>query len=72
VIESKDKTFTVACDRCRTMATLSATTFDASVAELAARGWLECARRGQGRDRWHWWCPSCNPSNKTKSLGRST
>jgi hypothetical protein len=64
--------FPVRCDRCRRAADLVEAA-DAEVARalLAARGWLECARRGRGRERWDWWCPQCAPRPPTTS-GRTT
>jgi hypothetical protein len=53
---------TVACDRCHKIrVTIAGANPDELRAELKALQGLECARAGKGRDRWDWWCASCNP-----------
>jgi hypothetical protein len=39
-----------------------ATDLAAAREHLVRAGWLECARRGKGRDRWAWQCARCNPT----------
>jgi hypothetical protein len=61
--EGRPPQYVASCDRCsRTREELEAPSFDAARTALAARGWMECARRGKGVRRWEWWCPACRPS----------
>ena len=45
--------------------------FDGSFRGLRAAGWLDYAKRGAGRERWTWRCPSCQPQGKA-GLGLTT
>lgn len=61
------------CDKCRAVLELEIADVDAARRELGARGWMEAARKGRGRERWDWWCPRCAPSSApAKTFGLTT
>jgi hypothetical protein len=52
------------CQKCvatHALTSIPLTDIDAGFAELLAAGWLHMARKGQGREKWAWWCPACKP-----------
>jgi len=52
----------IKCENCPKMYALEdPNNIDGSFRELRAAGWLDYAKRGAGRERWTWRCPSCRP-----------
>jgi hypothetical protein len=64
--------YLASCDKChRTVASIGAAEHDAASAIATSLGWFEAARKGRGREKWDWWCPSCRPQ-QPKTFGPST
>lgn len=56
------KRFVASCDKCsKHSVDFEAHTRDEAEKILKRDGWTDHARAGKGRDRWHWWCPTCAP-----------
>ena len=63
----------IPCEACGlTFALDEPTDLDASFRALAASGWMHFARRGVGRERWAWKCPTCKPTGKPMTQGLVT
>jgi hypothetical protein len=71
--ELKRRAREIACEKCQTTLKLTKPTdVDGSFAELLAAGWMHFAKKGAGRERWTWQCPSCKPRVKPETMGLST
>jgi hypothetical protein len=61
------------CEACGVIAELTKPTdIDASFTELLAAEWMHFARKGIGRERWTWKCPTCKPQGKPQTKGLTT
>jgi len=63
--------YVATCDKCGATAELDEDNVDDARFDLTRIGWLECARAGKERERWHWWCKTCAPK-PSSGLGPST
>jgi hypothetical protein len=52
----------IKCENCSVVHVLdNPNDIDRSFGELRAAGWLDCARKAAGRERWAWRCAACRP-----------
>jgi hypothetical protein len=57
----------IKCENCQTVHALeNPNDIDGSFREIRAAGWLDYARKGVGRERWTWRCPSSRPQGKAR------
>lgn len=64
--------YVATCDKCGDVAELDEENVDDARADLVKIGWLEMARDGKGRERWHWHCKTCRPKPSSSSMGPTT
>jgi hypothetical protein len=63
----------ITCEKCRmTLNLTKPTDIDGSFGELLAAGWMHFAKKGAGRERWTWHCPSCKPQRRPATMGLPT
>ena len=61
------------CEGCGAAFSLDKPTdVDGSFRTLEVAGWMHFARRGVGRERWTWKCPTCKPQGMPLTSGLTT